>query len=52
MRVQAVGMEMVAVLVALVGGISGIVGVGGRAAVGDRDGMVEGGWDRRGMGSV
>jgi len=49
---RAAGTETVAALAALVGGIGGIVGVGGRAAVGDRDGMAEGGRDRRGTGSV
>jgi len=43
---------MVAALAALVGGVGGIVSIGGRAAVGDRDGMAEGGRDRRGMGSI
>ena len=48
----AAGTETVAALAVLVGGIGGIVGVGGRAVVGDRDGMAEGGRDRRGMGSI
>jgi len=48
----AAGTETVAALAVLVGGIGGIVGVGGRAVVGDRDGMAEGGRDRRGTGSV